>query len=192
MGFSQPAAERACLATNNRGQEEALNWVMEHMDDPDLNSPVAAAAAAPAVASAAADPAAVAQLGDMGFDAAAAALALSETGGSLERAADWLFSRSPEDIAGLLLGARQQAAPGPAAPAALPEYAGSTKMHLRAVVSHVGKTANSGHYVAHVNQAAAGAEPEWVFFNDDKVVLAEEPPLDLGYLLLFERFASAT
>ena len=157
-----------------------MNWVMEHMEDPDLNTPAPASSAAAAPS---ADPAAVAQLVDMGFASDAACLALKETGGNLERAADWLFSRSPEDIAAAL-GKPGQTGGSAAAGA---KDTSASLYRLKAVVSHVGKTATSGHYVAHVNQAAAGAQPEWVFFNDDKVVMAEEPPLDLGYLLLMER-----
>jgi uncharacterized UBP type Zn finger protein len=41
--------------------------------------------------------------------------------------------------------------------------------------------------VTHVNQARPGETPRWVFFNDDKVVLAQNPPLDLGYMLMYER-----
>jgi len=177
MGFSVVAAEKACLATHNRSQEEAVNWIMAHMDDADLNTP----APAPAAATFQANAGFVVQLGDMGFDSAAATLALKETDNNLERAADWLFSRSLEQISALL-GAQQQVsaqAPEGAPPADLAR----TVYKLRAVVSHVGKTTNSGHYVCHVKQDNG----TWVFFNDDKVVIAEDPPLDLGYVLLFEQ-----
>jgi len=147
------------------------------MDDADLNAP----APAPAAATFEANTGFVVQLGDMGFDSAAAALALKETDNNLERAADWLFSRSPEQISALL-GAQQQVdtkAPEGASQADLAR----TAYKLRAVISHVGKTTNSGHYVCHVKQD----DGTWVFFNDDKVVVAEDPPLDLGYVLLFEQ-----
>lgn len=39
MGFSENAARRAAHVTQNAGVEPAINWVMEHMDDADLNDP---------------------------------------------------------------------------------------------------------------------------------------------------------
>lgn len=42
MGFSENSAKRACLATGNGGGggvEGCMNWVLEHMEDPDINEP---------------------------------------------------------------------------------------------------------------------------------------------------------
>jgi ubiquitin carboxyl-terminal hydrolase 5/13 len=42
MGFSENGARRAIIATgNNSDPEVALNWVFEHMSDPDFNEPLA-------------------------------------------------------------------------------------------------------------------------------------------------------
>ena len=40
MGFSENAGKRAAIATKNAGPEAAVNWVMEHMADADINDPV--------------------------------------------------------------------------------------------------------------------------------------------------------
>lgn len=34
MGFPLEACRRAVFTTKNSGVENAMNWVMEHMDDP--------------------------------------------------------------------------------------------------------------------------------------------------------------
>ena len=34
MGFPREACKRAVFHTKNQGAEAAMNWVMEHMDDP--------------------------------------------------------------------------------------------------------------------------------------------------------------
>ena len=51
-------------------------------------------------------------------------------------------------------------------------------------VSHIGKNTGSGHYVAHIKK-----DGRWVIFDDQKVALSAEPPLDLGYLYLYRRTA---
>lgn len=39
MGFSPDACKRALYFTENRGIEEASNWLMEHIGDADINDP---------------------------------------------------------------------------------------------------------------------------------------------------------
>lgn len=34
MGFPMEACKKAVFNTNNSGLESAMNWVMEHMEDP--------------------------------------------------------------------------------------------------------------------------------------------------------------
>ncbi|XP_077311986.1 UBX domain-containing protein 1 [Lithobates pipiens] len=41
MGFPQTRAEKAVSATGNQGIESAMDWLMEHEDDPDIDEPVA-------------------------------------------------------------------------------------------------------------------------------------------------------
>lgn len=49
-------------------------------------------------------------------------------------------------------------------------------------ISHIGKNTGSGHYVAHVKR-----DGQWVIYNDEKVALSENPPLQHAYLYLFQR-----
>jgi ubiquitin carboxyl-terminal hydrolase 5/13 len=70
------------LAVDNASAEVALNWAMEHMEDPGVNDPIAppAAAAAPAASGKPAPPEdAVIQLMGMGFDRDRCVYALGQT-----------------------------------------------------------------------------------------------------------------
>ena len=49
-------------------------------------------------------------------------------------------------------------------------------------VSHMGANTACGHYVAHIRK-----EGRWVMYNDEKVVLSENPPLGLGYIYMYVR-----
>mmetsp|Transcript_18414 Transcript_18414/g.34266 ORF Transcript_18414/g.34266 Transcript_18414/m.34266 type:complete len:102 (+) Transcript_18414:1-306(+) len=59
---------------------------------------------------------------------------------------------------------------------------GDGKYSMVGMVSHIGKNTGSGHYVAHVKH-----DGKWVIFNDEKVALSENPPMQHAYLYLFQR-----
>lgn len=164
MGFSENAGKRAALATSNAGPEEAVNWVMGHMDDPDLNDPPADAGGSSG-ATDGVDPTALMMLTSMGISEKHAAKAIRETGGDLERAAEWAFSHEERDEPDL---ADVPSGPG--------------RYTLFAVVSHQGGNTGSGHYVAHVK-----VDGRWVLFNDRKVSASVAPRLDLGYMYFWRR-----
>jgi ubiquitin carboxyl-terminal hydrolase 5/13 len=99
MGFHLNAARRAVILSGNLGSEAATNWIMQHMDDANLNDPIeepgtpgAGGAAAPFIA----DPEAVSNIQGMGFTAAQAVKALQATDNNVERAVDWIFSHMDE------------------------------------------------------------------------------------------------
>lgn len=98
------------------------------------------------------------------------------------------------------------AATGSAAPAVrrvVPRWAGSTRYALRATVSHMGRSAHSGHYVCHARRAhgaaaTAGAATataaaagdggvEWLLFNDALVAACPAVPLEHAYVYVYER-----
>ena len=221
MGFSENGSKRAVLATaagnaggagGGGGVEGAMEWVLAHMEDPGFNDPVPPAAPPPGEAAAAgaegggrrtpleeADPESVTMLQGMGFEERQAAAALKACGGSLERAADWLFSRAGGEglaaavaeveahaAAAAAAGAAGASAPSPPPPpSSLPplDAPGQSTYRLVAVVSHMGRSTACGHYVAH----ALRGNGTWALFNDDKVAASARVPTDLGFLYLFAR-----
>jgi uncharacterized UBP type Zn finger protein len=123
---------------------------------------------------------AIGMIESMGFSCKIACKALLATNGSLERASDWIFTRmddlpaleAEDDVAPQAAQAEQPKAKVPSA---------SGRYRLKVFVSHIGPSTTSGHYVAHVLK-----DGKWVLFNDSKVALSEEVPIDMGYLYLFE------
>jgi ubiquitin carboxyl-terminal hydrolase 5/13 len=186
FGFSLNAVKRALVAVQNASVDAAVAWLFEHSGDADINDPLPdPSASAAAAASAAAGPSAeeAANLAAMlGFTEQQALAALTATGGSMERAADWLFSHAGDmdaAVAGVLGGGGG----GGGAPAKEMELGdGEGKYELVGFLSHVGKNLGSGHYVAHIRKGG-----RWVYFNDQQVAASKTTPLDLGYMYLYRR-----
>ena len=189
MGFSENGAKRATLATGNSDVQVAMEWVMNHMGDADFNDPLPASGATPTDAGAAdefqADASSVEMLGAMGFSAEHAAIALGMCGGSLERAADWLFSH-PDPVAAAAEaksgGIGPTAATGEGSAAAAAPEDGPGRYELVGFISHIGSNTACGHYVAHIRRGG-----RWAIFNDEKVAVSQQPPRELGYMYLYRR-----
>ncbi|RDB31082.1 Ubiquitin carboxyl-terminal hydrolase 14 [Hypsizygus marmoreus] len=183
MGFPTVRAQKALLATGNGPDADvALAWLFEHMDDPDIDDPIRPAGGGGAGSGPEPSAEQVAMIADMGFTSAQARKALRETSGNAERAVEWLFSH-PDDTG-------EDAPAAAAAPAPAAQIPGSTTLparyKLKAFISHKGPSVHSGHYVAHIRVG-----DEWVLFNDEKVVKADEESVrelkKLAYLWVFER-----
>ncbi|KAG8831395.1 hypothetical protein FRC17_003221 [Serendipita sp. 399] len=188
MGFPTVRCKKALLA-NGGDQNAAVQWLFDHMDDADIDAPLVPSGASTAAAPA--DPGLIAMLQDMGFTAAQARKALRETGGDMERSVDWLFSH-PDDE-GDAEGTGQTATTSDTKPK---NYGGSAELparyRLKAFISHKGPSVHSGHYVAHIRLEVNDAgEEDWVLFNDEKVVKADQESVEslkpLAYLYIFER-----
>lgn len=175
MGFHKEGCRKAVYHTKNQGVEPAMNWVLEHMGDPDFTSPLVLPGSQ---GSKAADEESLAIITSMGFTEAQAIKALKATDNNLERAADWIFSHAHElDSMEGESSANQETGP---------QYNdGPGKYRLIAFISHMGTSTMCGHYVCHVLK-----DGRWVIFNDRKVALSEKPPKDLGYLYLYQRVQS--
>ena len=104
----------------------------------------------------------------------------------MERAVEWLFSH-PDDAG----DSGEPTAP----PSGSTNYGGSARLpanyRLKAFISHKGPSVHSGHYVAHIRFGLPSGEEEWVLFNDEKVVKADQESVDslkqLAYLYIYER-----
>ncbi|CAL5228914.1 g12137 [Coccomyxa viridis] len=196
MGFTENGSKRAAVATQNAGTEAAMEWVLSHMGDPDFNEPLPASSSSQAPAQAqqqgsqkAADPEQVSMLGAMGFTPQQAEAALKACNGSLERAADWLFSHS-DDLDAAVASVNAPAASSGQQPSAASAPAGGEpavndgpgKYTLVGFISHMGSNTACGHYVCHIKR-----DGQWAIYNDEKVAVSVKPPKDLGYLYIFKR-----
>lgn len=191
MGFSENGCKRAVRAAGSSGVEAASEWIFAHMEDSDFNDPMPEIVAPGAEPAAAADASAIsedaiAMLTPLGFSHEQAEAALISTKGNSERAADWLFSHMDNLDAAVaeVKGAAAAAAAGPAMPDAVVTASddGPGKYTLFGIVSHLGKNTGSGHYVAHVKK-----DGKWVLYNDRKVAESSGPPLDVGYMYIYQR-----
>ena len=66
----------------------------------------------------------------------------------------------------------------------IPEYndIGSGKYRMCAMISHIGRNTDHGHYVCHVKK-----DDKWVLFDDDRVAHSKAPPFDKGFMYLFKK-----
>jgi ubiquitin carboxyl-terminal hydrolase 5/13 len=93
-GYSKNALKRAALAVGNSDANAAMNWLLCHSEDADINNPIPAPALPPVAAEhAGIDAIAVAQLVDMGFTEKQTRVALRAGGGGTDRAVAWLFEQ---------------------------------------------------------------------------------------------------
>ncbi|RWS15264.1 ubiquitin carboxyl-terminal hydrolase 5-like protein [Dinothrombium tinctorium] len=180
MGFSVDACKRAMFNTQNAGVETALNWLFEHQNDSDFNSPFTQDQPAAEGTTFFPDPIALETLKSMGLPEDQAKRGLRETNNNVERAIDWIFSHQEEFASPMEVDSGMECL---AAAAAVPEFNdGSEKYRLMAFISHMGSSTMCGHYVCHIFK-----DGKWVIFNDNKVALSEHPPKDLAYLYLYKR-----
>lgn len=91
MGFPQVRCEKALYSTGNADLEAAMNWLLSHLEDPDIDEPINNKKVSKNWADEP-DATKVAQLTDMGIDDSRARQALVATGGDISRAIDWVFS----------------------------------------------------------------------------------------------------
>ncbi|KAG2136349.1 uncharacterized protein EDB93DRAFT_1169370 [Suillus bovinus] len=177
MGFPTVSCRNALISTGNAGAEVAMEWLIMHLEDPDINVPIQTAGSGSGNAP---EPPAeqVAMLADMGFTNAQAKKALRETDGNVERAVEWLFSHPEDTGEDNSPAASSEAKKAPPGSSRLP-----ARYRLKAFISHKGPSVHSGHYYGAVN--------DWVLFNDEKVVRADETSVrdlkKLAYMYVFER-----
>ncbi|KAG2595322.1 ubiquitin carboxyl-terminal hydrolase 14-like [Panicum virgatum] len=176
MGFNYLHCQKAAINTSNTGVEEAMNWLLSHMDDPDINDPISNDLRA---SEQSVDEASVQTLISFGFPEDVAIKALKASGGNIEQATDWIFSHpeasstAPADSSTSNVNADNTHVSD-----------GSGRYKLMAFVSHMGTSTHCGHYVAHVLK-----DGRWAIFNDSKVAASVDLPKDMGYLYFFQRIS---
>ncbi|KAI9328678.1 hypothetical protein DFJ73DRAFT_800540 [Zopfochytrium polystomum] len=188
MGFPRNRCVRALVKTGNNGPDIAMNWLFEHMEDPDIDDPIEESKGGGG-SSAGPSEEAIQSLIDMGFSRAQAKKAMSQTDNNMERAVDWLFSHmddipdeaADDGAAGTAAHASAQAASADDVDA-LP-----AKYELIGFISHKGTSAHCGHYVAHLRKG-----DQWVLFNDNKVVEVPDVAKAVGdgYIYIYRRLGA--
>ena len=141
----------------------------------------------------------------MGFEDDRVTYALKSTDNHAERAADWLMSHIDEPLPAETTAAAAASASsssssetGSLPPAwTLTDQNAPGKYTLVGIISHMGNSANSGHYVAHIRKddatgalATPAAPSSWYIFNDSKVAKSTAPPLDLGFIYIYKNNAA--
>ncbi|KAJ4843006.1 ubiquitin-specific protease ubp14 [Turnera subulata] len=178
MGFNHLHCQKAAINTSNAGVEEAMNWLLSHMDDPDINAPISLEGQGSEVV----DQSKIDTLISFGFQEEIARKALKASGGDIEKATDWIFS-NPDASVSSDMDATTSGATTATDDPGLPD--GEGRYRLFGIVSHIGTSTQCGHYVAHVLK-----DGRWVIFNDNKVAASVNPPKDMGYLYFFQRLKS--
>ncbi|KAJ2802684.1 ubiquitin C-terminal hydrolase Ubp14, partial [Coemansia guatemalensis] len=180
MGFPRVRCVKAIKKTGNCGAEAAMNWIFEHMEDPDIDAPEPEQQPQqPSAASSSVDPAAVEQLMAMGFPKDRVERALGQTSGDANRALDRLLSSADDDD-------DDNAAANPESEASRDDSANASKFELTGFVSHKGTSVHCGHYVASIRHGL-GDTGKWFLFNDSKVVEQPEPQPEQAYVYFFTR-----
>jgi len=177
MGFPQNRAIKAAVKTKNAPLDVAMEWLISHMEDADIDAPLETPKATSSPADAGPPEESVAMLCSMGFSRAQALKALKATQNNVERATEWIFSHAEDmDVVEGAGGAAVAAAPAET----LPD--GPGKYKLVAFISHMGTSTLSGHYVCHIL-----VDGKWVLFNDRKVSACSDPPKDMAYMYFYQR-----
>lgn len=189
MGFSEQRSIRALYNTDNKGAEEAMNWIFAHMDDGDIDTKFVVPSASsesgsePEILQEAVD-----NLTAMGFAAHLARKALHLHSGNPNSAVDWLFNNPDDDgVIDTISPKVDIAAQYRDLKEELLSSVGetSTQYQIKAVICHKGSSPHTGHYVVFIKM-----DGRWVLFNDEKVVDCGDKVEEIrtcGYIYLFER-----
>lgn len=198
MGFSEWGSKKAAMVSSD--PDRAMAWIFEHMEDPDFNDPIVPAAIAPGNqknASGSSDPPSesIEMIVSMGYSRDVAKAALLANNNDLERSLDWIFSHTDDLDAAVAAvtsnSTTSQAASSTSTSSTLssssaspePLDDGHGQYSLIAIISHVGRNTEHGHYICHMKNG----DGTWSLFNDEKVALANRPPFNCGFMYLYRR-----
>lgn len=197
MGFTENRVKHALFATGNKGAEIAMNWLFEHIEDPNIDKPFKASINVNKKENNFVDSEKLESLSNMGFTELISKKALILNNGNVEAAVEWLFNNPDDDgvievdesnndnndnYNDVLLKKLEQ------------ENDSSDEYQLIGIICHKGTSVHSGHYVAFIKKEVeidGNKEKRWVLFNDEKVVLAVKENMkeveSSGYLYIYER-----
>ncbi|QHS71621.1 ubiquitin-specific protease UBP14 [Saccharomyces paradoxus] len=185
MGFTQNASVRALFNTGNQDAESAMNWLFQHMDDPDLNDTFVPPPTGPKKGKGEVDEVSLTSMLSMGLNPNLCRKALVLNNGDVNRSVEWVFNNLDDD------GTLSE----PEVPTEQQQqqqrdlgYSTAKPYVLTAVVCHKGNSVHSGHYVVFIRKLVAN-KWKWVLYNDEKMVAAEsiEDMKKNGYIYFYTR-----
>ncbi|KAL6934937.1 hypothetical protein ACO0R3_000906 [Hanseniaspora guilliermondii] len=163
-GFSRCACIRALKATNNNPDiQESLNWIYDHIEDPDLNEPLCEEEAVGERV----DMEKLNMMKGMGLSEKLSIKGLKLNNGNIEHAINWVFNNldddgelEPETKSNKLTHGNK--------------FTNEDKIYeLQSIVCHKGNSVHSGHYVVFIKKKIAN-ETTWVLYNDEKIIKLDE------------------
>lgn len=193
MGFPEVRCIKGLYNTGNSNTEDAMNWILAHMDDIDIDEPFSPSDSKSDTTST--DPLIelIENLEGMGFSKQLSKKALILNNSDINAAVEWLFSNPDdngvieeskpklniaEESRNLKEGLLNEPAPT------------DCKYAVKAVICHKGSSPHTGHYVVYIKKTVDN-EQKWVLFNDEKVVACDDASIsdikNNGYIYVFEK-----
>ena len=184
MHFPLDACKRALLRTGSKSLDSALEWLYKHRSDYDYKEPIEMEFRKVARKRSAAAGASVSnkrpratratghlrQMVSMGYSEAHAIRALKAVNDDIGKAIDWIKTNFKE----LHLADEENENDD--------LVDGKEQYQLIAFISHIGESAQDGHYVCYIRKNS-----RWILYDDDEVTESKEPPFHLGYMFLYRR-----
>ncbi|KAM7223016.1 putative ubiquitin carboxyl-terminal hydrolase [Rhypophila decipiens] len=169
MGFVEGRAVKGLFHTGNSDSVSAMNWVLDHAEDPDIDDPLILSPASNEDDVVKEKDVQMLQGTGMGWDEMLIRKAIFKHGGDTEAAANGLFEGNTYDDVKLPAPKTIKTSPsGENLPGSSERPA---KFELRSIACHKGSSIHVGHYVAFIRKEIDG-KTQWVLFNDEKVALA--------------------
>eukprot|EP01132_Coremiostelium_polycephalum_P004690 gene4690-5858_t len=183
MDFPLIRCKKALLATGGNSSETAINWIFEHSEDPDIDAPIPTKPTTKSTSSAPTfKQEDIGMIEAIGFSQNHAKLALQSTNGNLERAVDWLYSHTVEELDALANSNSTSTHSQQQSQSTQKPNDGPGKYKLLGFITHIGNNVQHGHYVCHIIKNG-----KWIKFNDRHVQLSQEPPKEMGYIYFYQR-----
>ncbi|CCF57036.1 hypothetical protein KAFR_0C00410 [Kazachstania africana CBS 2517] len=179
-GFSQNAILRALYATgNNSNPEVAMNWLLQHMDESDLNAEFKIpekSGQKPQI-----NEESLNSMISMGLAQNLSRKALILNNGDINASIEWVFNNMDDNGE---LPEENTASQG----AKEFGHLSAAPYKLTGVVCHKGTSVHSGHYVAFIKKIVDNVE-RWVLYNDEKIVLGDDTAeiKKNGYIYFYSR-----
>ena len=163
MGFEVERVKEVMLQTSPKNVQDVIDYILTHPKaEPELGAFVA-------------DPVSLKRVMECGVSKEEAISGLKATNNEADAAVAWIFEERQKKDESMETEDEEENDP-------VNYRDGTGKYTLVAFISHMGTSAQSGHYVCHILKSG-----QWVIHNDSKVAKSERPPTDLAYMYLYQR-----